>query len=376
MKKCLCVLLSMMLLFSLVGCTSANDASGNVSGNTSAPQNSFTLEPTGTPTPVPTPTATPEPKGEPGYARSDGVGLIYAFLNRGDVVEVVAEDGDYYVVSLDGLEVLVEKRLVAMLIAGEYETWTGYARNKAPVYADFHMIGEIVQELKTNATVIVLADLGNCYLVILENESVGYIPSNSVSKSKISGDGGDGGGGGGGGSDGGDIVLGAFGGRFSAVRLGTSTDSSEEFIPGQATVLMDQTEAYIRFLSKDEAVKVIDANESYYVVLESGTVLSVVKFLLRLESEHKYEPWNGYARSQAPLYTTFWLEGDAIKLKKNKELVVLEDLGYCYLVEVDGSFGFVPIDQVSVDKQKSEGENGGNDGGNGGGGGEWTEPVL
>lgn len=367
MKRRICILI--ILMIALAGCNSANMEHKD----TSAPEAMQSSPTAAASTPLPTPTATPEPEGEMGYARANGVGLIYILLNRGDAIEVIGEDSEYYVASLDGIELMLEKRLVAMHASGEYESWTGYARSKAPVYSNFHLIGDIIQELKTNTSFTVLADLGNCYIVLFEDESMGYIPAKSVSKSKISGGGGGGGnGGGGGGSDGGDIVLGLFGDRFSVVRLNNSGENQVEFIPGGAKVLANETEAYLRFLSKDEAVKVIDATESHYTVLEGGRELLVAKPLLRLESEPNYVSWNGYARNQAPFYYNLWLTGDADKLKQNAELLVLDDLGHCYFVQINGSFGFIPTDQVSAEKLKSE--SGG--GGGSGGGGEWTEPVL
>lgn len=368
MKKWVCVLTSMMLLFSFVGCASTNDASENASGDASAVQNSFTPEPTGTPTPVPTPTTTPEPESELGYARADGAGLIYAFFNRGEVVEVIGEDGDYYVLSLEGQEVLVEKRLIAMLDAEEYSTWTGYARSKASVYASFHMIDEAVETLTTNTQLTVLADLDGCYLVQLEDGMLGYIKADQVSKSKISSGGSSGNSSGG--SDGGDISLGACHKMADQMPFPFFMNNTSEEIVGQAKVLADGVEAYVRFINRNDSVKVIDEDDSYYFVLESDGILYIEKFLIRFEDDGEYEQWNGYAQSKAPLFNNFWFYGDSESLSRNTEMVVLDDLGYCYLVDVAGTIGYLATDQVSTEKLKSS------ESSNNGGSSEWTDPVY
>lgn len=314
------------------------------------------------PTEVPTPSPTPEPQGEPGVVMADGVGIIYALLSRGATVAVSGEQDEYYTATADGINVLVEKRLIRLESAAEYETWTGYAKSRAPVYASYQLTGEAIASLKSNTKVTVLEDLGDCYLIEWEG-TLGYASVDRINKKKATGGGG---GGDGGGSDGGDIHLSQRrqGGRFT--RLGIRSEAAAA--PQNGTVLADQTEAYIGCVGREDTVLVVDRDETYYHVLFDGKTGLIPKYLVRLESDEPYVSWQGYAESKAPFYGDYRMKGEAEQLKRNTVVTVLADLESCYQVEVDGKLGYIPKEEVSEEKvKKSTG---------GGSGGEWTEPVL
>lgn len=371
MKRMVWLMTAILLLAACIGCgetSAAPEAAPTAEPDATPMQVSVSVgvtTPTDEPTEEPTPSPTPEPQGEPGVPYADGVGIVYTYLARGAAVEVTGEQDAYYILTIDGVRVLVEKRLIRLESAAEYEAWEGYAKSGTPVYASYHLAGEEIASLKGNARVTVREDLGGCYLIEWE-ETLGYASADRISKKKHGG----GGGGGGSGADGGDIQLSWKRQGSGIVRLGVRLESETAFAPQKGIVLADQTEAYLGFVNRDGEVLVIDEDETHYHVSVDGVTGLVPKPLIRLASDEPYAPWDGYAENKAPFYDNYRMGGEAEALKRNTEVRVLADLGSCYLVEVDGKLGYMPQDQVSLEKVKAPA------GGGGGGGDEWTAPVL
>ena len=339
------------------------------------------------------PPTEPLPQTEEGTILADHVPAILAVFSRGDTLDVVGEyDESHYVVQLENGYGLVEKQLLAMANDPAYETWTGYARWDAKIYDNYRLTGTPVQALSTNTRVEVLDDLGEC-LVVRVGDITGFVSAKTVSKYPIpsggsdsdSGSGGGGGSGGGssGGQDGGDISLGIRGGitLLSAI-------PQQGAVTGKAAVRADGTEVVLGYYDRDDTVQIViedgfcESWEGFCTVLLNDLYAHVSSSLIRSSGEEPYTPWDGYARYNARLYDSFYLQGEGTVLYSNKPIHVLCDLGSCYLVTVDDAPGYVAKDFVSQAPISSGGGggsdsgSGGSGGGGGGGGSEWSDPVL
>ena len=389
MKRFSAILLALVLIL-CAGCAKTSPRpQAQAPVETEAPAETTETQPPETTEP---PTE-PLPQTEEGTILADHVPAILAVFSRGDTLDVVgAYDESHYVVQLENGYGLVEKRLLAMANDPAYEAWTGYARWDAKVFDNFRLSGTPVKALSTNIRVEVLDDLGEC-LVVRVGDITGFVSAKTVSKYPIpsggsdsdSGSGGGGGSGGGssGGQDGGDISLGIRGGitLLSAI-------PQQGAVTGKAAVRADGTEVVLGYYDRDDTVQIViedgfcESWEGCCTVLLNDLYAHVSSSLIRSSGEEPYTPWDGYARYNARLYDSFYLQGEGTVLYSNKPIHVLCDLGSCYLVTVDDAPGYVAKDFVSQAPISSGGGggsdsgSGGSGGGGGGGGSEWSDPVL
>ena len=101
--------------------------------------------------------------------------------------------------------------------------------------------------------------------------------------------------------------------------------------------------AVLATFSRGDTLNVVQPfDQRHYVVkLETGYGL-VEQNLIRLEEEETYEPWTGYATHKAELYDNYRLAGAPVKqLTSNTKVQVLDDLGWCVLVEYEGGTGYM-----------------------------------
>lgn len=142
--------------------------------------------------------------------RADGTEVVLGFYDRDDIAKIVIETGfcedweGYCTVLLDDLYAHVPRNLVRTSGEEAYTPWDGYAKYSAQLYDNFYLQGEGTI-LPSNTAVHVLCDLGDCYLVTV-NETTGYIAKDYVSLTRSSGGSG-GSGGSSGGSEWSDPVL-------------------------------------------------------------------------------------------------------------------------------------------------------------------------
>lgn len=133
-----------------------------------------------------------------------------------------------------------------------------------------------------------------------------------------------------------------------------------------ATVQAANAPAILLLLNRGDTVDVVkEYDEDHYMVKVDSLYGLIEKQLLRLSGEAAYKTWTGYSQSKAPLYGNYLLTGEALQsLSLNKKVEVLEDLKYCYLVQVGDTVGFMAKDKVSKNYiQYSSGGGGGADGG-------------
>lgn len=336
-------------------------------------------------------TAPTEPDSIPGTVIVNKAGAILTRLPRGAQVEVLREYDDRIAVNTAAGTGFMEKRLLRMNDQLAPESWTGYSKWNAVLYDSYHMTGEGTK-LKTNTQFEVLEDLDGCYLVQTEN-GIGYISADSVSnypiRSSSGGSGGSGGGSSGGSSGGGGNSGGQDGGDISLTAC-RPDDFKVVLLSNQvtATMLADDAEVYLMYLDRGDTVKVTEYDENTCTVYLDGVYAQLPRMFVRLEEDVPYEPWTAYARWNAEAYDNPYLTGEpAQRLKTNTEMTILEDLGYCYVAEIEDEIFCLRPERVSKWKatsgghSNSDGGSGGSDGGSGGGGGssgggEWTPPAL
>lgn len=142
-----------------------------------------------------------------GQVLADGVQVVLGYLDRTDTFRIVAEEGfaqpweGYRTGYFNGLYAYVPETLSACEGDEAYAQWDGYAQNRAPLYGSYLLLGEPLKTLNQNTQIHILCDLGDSYLVTVD-ELTGYMAKDMVSETKVSAGGGYSGGGGGGGGGG------------------------------------------------------------------------------------------------------------------------------------------------------------------------------
>ena len=148
-------------------------------------------------------------------------------------------------------------------------------------------------------------------------------------------------------------------------------ETTEETIPVPETLIglakVDKTPAILAILSRGDVVDVVgEYDEVHYVIKTASGYGLVEKNLLRPEGEAPYEAWTGYAYYNTAFYDDLHMMGEANQtLQQNTKLEILEDLDYCYLVQLEDALGFVL--KNSVAKWPISYSGGGSGGGGGGG---------
>ena len=189
-----------------------------------------------------------------------------------------------------------------------------------------------------------------------------------------------GGSGGGGPQDGSDVSL----GTLSAVVNDTEADTliayvgpkMEELDEVKALTLTHETRAYLYLFDRDEIVKVTKVGEETCEVYVDGYFAEIPRWLVYMEGDTAYESWNGFAKSKAQTYSKYQMR-DAYaleNLKENTEVLVVDELPTCYVVEMNGEYVYMDLDSIS--KNKIVHYYGGGGGAGGTGGGEWTPPAM
>lgn len=116
-----------------------------------------------------------------------------------------------------------------------------------------------------------------------------------------------------------------------------------------ASAKVDGVPAVLTTLSRDDMVNVVSSyDEKHYAVKTDLGYGLVEKNLLRVEEEGIYAPWTGYAYHGTKVYDNYRLAGKPVQvLQANDSVEVLNDLGWCYLVKLNGEYGYIPMDQLA-----------------------------
>ena len=390
MKKKLALLLAAALLLSVTAACGVKPAEKKEDMPSSVAEALATPTPEVTPEPAPAvPAPTPTPTWELASGRVDGVGATYATLTRGELVEVIGEDGDYYVIHYGDLDLYVEKYFIRLSNEPAFSSYTTTARYSGEVYENPYFEGEMLCTYSKYAELTVLDEFGLWALVNVGGR-VGYTYSHNMSSSAgysggTSGGGGGttgggggntpGGGGGttgGGGTsgDGGDISLGDLGftaASYEAVELATYDMGPKpgEFVSGVATVLADGVEAYLFFISTDAVYMVVDNGDDTRTIFDGKNTVTVPSWAVYLDDY--YEVWDGSATSGAEIYDNYRFIGGK-NLARNTAVTVIFSTGNYYVVTVDGKTGYMMYSDVSDGETYVDYSGGGNTSGGGGGG--------
>ena len=384
MKKYVIALLVLCLV--LCGCselipsrtTVESQNAGQAAATTAPTLPPETTVPTETTVPPTTEETVPAPALSWGTAMVDDTPAILKLLMRGDIVDVVGEyDEDRDVIKTEEGYGLVEKTLLRRNGEAAFQAWTGYAFYLAELYDNYHLTGDSIKKLYQNTAVEVLDDLGLSYVVRVEN-TLGYMNKEQVSQRPFYSGGGGSSSGGSIGADGGDITM-----QFRGGVTLLSAIQQEGDVTGQATVLADKTEVVLGFFNRGEQIPMVaeegfaEKREGYVTVYLNGLYAYVPQSLVLTEGK-TYEAWDGYSYWNGVVYDNFYLLGDPIdKLYTNVQVRVIAELENCYLVEVNGTTGYMGKDLVSHSRIPTGGGGGSSSGGSSGGAGEeWSPPVL
>lgn len=357
-----------LALLALAGCE-RQDPAPTTEPTQPSTETTAATEPTTQPTteatePPTVETEPPAPDTKPATALADHTDVILTTMERGAAVDVAGEfDEQYYIVrTVEGFG-LMEKRLLRLEGAAPYEQWTGFAHSEALLYGNYHLLPGEEQALAMNTEVQVLEDLAGVYLVQL-GDTLGYMEADQVSRDKLipapAG---------GGSADGGDISL------MYTLHL----DFLSVFVPqegnaaGGAQVLVDEAEVLLGWYDREETMELVaeagytQEKEGFRPVYVDGLVGYVRANLLLEEGTAPFAQWEGYAQSNAPVYSGYYCNGTPLRqLPINTRVTVLCDLEWCYLVSVEGSNCYMAKDQVSETQLTVYS----------GGGAEWSDPVL
>ena len=350
MKKIISLILAVLLLLSLAACGAKEEPAPAA---TEAPAAEEPVEPT----PEPTPT---EPEWEPGVARAGYGELVYTTLNRGDIVNVIGQWKDYFIIEGDEVDLLIEKRFLRLDSEAEFEVWEGFAKWGAQAFDNVYLRGDAILDLYVNQQVTVI-DGKDGWLYIEWEGGSGYVDEEDISEYYMS-TGGGGGGGSGGGGGGGDINL------DLVAYFGPAMEEHKEM----AIALADGVEAYLCITVRGDELKVSSVTEEQVEVWMEGFTATAPRWLMHMEGDEEYEPWTAYSYSSSIVYEEYQMRNELMTLEFNKELTVLDELPDCYVVEVDGQIGYMEFDSIS--EAYIVPYSGG--GGGGGGGGIWSAPVI
>ena len=359
MKRILSALLLAALLLSLAACGAAPAA-------TTPPTTVATQPSTEAPTEPPTEPAPTEPASEPGTVRATYGELVYKTFPQGTEVTVVGEFLDYYVITGEDADLLVDKCFVRLATEEPFTEKPGYAKWNAPVYDNPYLTGEPIKNLGSNFKVTVVEGKDG-WLYITWDGGSGYVAPDQIRDRPASG-----GGGGGGGGDGSDVPMGSLSYREPGVNL-LGVYSGPEFTPMEETkavTLIPDTKGYLAIVNRDDAVKVVEAGEESCSIYYNGFYVTAPRWLIRMEGDEAYESWTGYTRYGSLMYSEYQMRNQLQQCRTNTQVQVIDELPGCYVVEIDGVVGYMKLDQVSRNRISGGG------GGGGGGGGEWTPPAM
>ena len=247
------------------------------------------------------------------------------------------------------------------------------------------MYGDPIVELYQNKLVNVI-DGGEGWLLVQWDDNTGYVDADKISRWPIS-SGKSSGGSGSSGNSGSSSESSEASGDINLDRVAYYGPEKTD-VEDTGLVLADNVSAILCITIRDDEVKVTAADEEVCELYLEGYTATVPRWLLRLEGDEEYEPWTGYAKWSAVVWEEFQMRNERKTLTTNTEVLVLDELPDCYVVEVDGEIGYAALDMISQNRfytsggGSGSGSNSGNSGSGSSGGSSsgtsdtWTPPIV
>lgn len=304
-----------------------------------------------------------EPATVAAVSRADGVAAVMGTLARGEKAELKGDYDDTYVWAETKLGLgLIEKRLLRHEDAPGFESYSGFSRYGTKIYEDLSLSGSF-REVPVNTALEVLEDLGTC-LLVQEGENLGYVEKDMVSMVRTQT---------GsqkpsshtpekprppvpttppapGGQDGGDIEMES--GGFVTFLAETIIQGE---ITGRAMILADGTPQILKIYNRLDPVPVLKqedrerTREGFCTVYENGSYGYIPDDLLRMPGEKAYEAWTGYVQWPGELYDNYLLRGKPWRnVSGGRAIQILDELGNCYVAELDGKTVYIEKTQVGA----------------------------
>ena len=130
------------------------------------------------------------------------------------------------------------------------------------------------------------------------------------------------------------------------------------YISKIATVRNERVEVFTELLRQGDEVEVVSRGDEFTKVRVNGIEGEIETRFLRFDGEEEFVPEIRYTASGTELFNNPWLRDpkgkilfdaygntysipNAVTILKNKELTLLEPLGMCSLVEIDGEVGYI-----------------------------------
>ena len=365
MRKIICILAVLTLILSMAACAKEAPAEVTVLPSTVPPETTeetteATTEETTEETTEPAPT---EPETVSAMAKVAYGELRFGTLERGSTVTVIGTFGDYCVIEGKDADLLIEQRFLRAESEEPYTSWTGYAAWDTKVYENAYMEGEPFASLAANEPVTV-TESGDGWACITWGETKGYCDPDKLSTHPITG------GGGGGAGDGSDVPMGSLSHRGGISQLGAYAGPEFEAAePFTATVLIDDARTYLSLTLRGGELRLLTVGEEVCTVWLGGFEATVSRSLVQLAEDPLYEQRTVFCRYGAELCGEYQLRNVLKTPATNTELLVLDEVPGCLIVELEGEIFYVDPALVS-DTRITGGGNGG------GGGGGWTPPAM
>lgn len=129
-----------------------------------------------------------EEKTGPALVRVDGAKLILGFFQKGDTVQIVAEEGfapeleGYVTILIDDTYAYVPQNWVLREGDEPFESWDGYAGYNCRLFDNYLLRGEPIKQISGNFKLTVLWDDGVVSLVRLndQDETTGFVASSTL----------------------------------------------------------------------------------------------------------------------------------------------------------------------------------------------------
>lgn len=305
--------------------------------------------------------------------------IEYKVFNRGDELEIINEDDDYYYAENNGIVLAFKKGFIRTEKEDKFVEYIGYTRDGSNLYSDFELTNKI-NTFSLNDKVLV-KDKFLDLLYVEYNGEIGYMLENQVSDEEIiiyvapkinntpiesNGSTSDDSSSNDSGSyepvpsspdpepsipeqsngDGDDMTL-AYYQKERPIQLLSNTNSYK------AIVLVDKTVSYITKLNRDDEVNIIKDDADDYVIVVGGRMSKVKKEFIRKENEKAYESWDAYAYGGSIIYENYNREQTKETLKTNDVIRVIDEVDDTYVVQLeDGTIGYMK--QSSLSKEEIE----------------------